>query len=64
MALVTYKERDKWSFEDLSEPMWNKIENFIRIEGIYVFGGIVGENTVKQVCNDNSVYVLSLAKVY
>jgi len=52
MVLVAYQERDIISFDKLSDIRWSQVENFIAVEGIYVFGGVKGQTAIEESCTD------------
>ena len=59
MCLVAYKERDVLQLGSMSEIKWDHVTQEIQKEGIYVFGGVKGDQPDIRV-KDNSLYMLSI----
>ena len=62
MAAIYYEERDLVEFGEMSEPKWSLIRKQIKVEGIYVFGGMSGEKPEDANCFDDTLYVLTISK--
>jgi hypothetical protein len=53
---VAYKERVMCSFDELSKVQWPFVNSLIAKEGLYMFGGIKTDPTVR----DNNLYLLTI----
>ena len=59
MCLVAYKEREVLQYNNLSEIQWDHVTQEIEKEGIFVFGGLKGEQPDIKI-KDNNLYMLSI----
>ena len=61
MCLAAYTERDTLSLNHLTEIHWEFVTRQITLEGIYVFGGIKGEQADTRI-KDTNLYRLSIGE--